>query len=142
MDNFSIDVTAEKKDSLMKAMEIAFAHNAPGNKVESYQIVTFDESVLRSMPDGLKGKTALVLRWGSEDHVKEGGPVNLPFKLDALGSADFAWRWLSEQNYGRQPDHDGDNGHGWRLLTGAWGHVAGDRYAVCAVVPEWAMYGK
>jgi hypothetical protein len=70
------------------------------------------------------------------------GPVNLPFKLDIEGASDFAWRWLAEQDYGKKPDHDGDNNKGWRIWTGGWGHVGNDHYAVCAILPEWAMYGK
>src|ERR1700761_4976024 len=49
--------------------------------------------------------------------------VALPFKLDAAGAADFARRWLAETDYGEQPDHDGDNGKGWKLYNEGWGHV-------------------
>lgn len=68
--------------------------------------------------------------------------IALPFKLDAEGAADFARRWLAEADYGKQPDHDGDNGRGWRLYVEGWGHVDGHRNAIIAISPAWAMYGK
>lgn len=142
MDNFRIDITAEGQASLLKALEIAFAHNAPGKKVESYHVVKLESKSYNGIPESLNGETALVLRWIKEDKPKVDGPVNLPFKLDCAGAADFTARWLAEQDYGKEPDHDGSNGKGWRIWTGGWGHVGDDRYAVCAIMPEWAMYGK
>lgn len=121
MDNFHIDVTSEGKSSLILAMRLAFDR---GYKAVGYKI----------------GDKGLVFYWtmglGPKDVIK------LPFTLDADGAADFASRWLEEQDYGRQPDHDGDNGKGWRVYTEAWGHVAGDSGSFVAVQPAWAMYGK
>ncbi len=142
MDNFKIDITAEGESSLRKAIEIAFAHNAPGQKVESYHILKLVRSPYNDLQEELDGRTAMVLRWTTEERPKPDGPVNLPFRLDSAGAADFAIRWLAEQDFGREPDHDGSNRKGWHIYTGAWGHVAGDQYAVCAIVPAWAMYGK
>lgn len=68
--------------------------------------------------------------------------VALPFHLDAKSAADFARRWLAEAEYGKQPDHDGDNKKGWRLYNEAWGHVDSDHGAIIAVAPSWAAYGK
>lgn len=121
MDNFCFDLTSE--GSLVEPMKIAFQRDT--RRAEAYLIhaekglVFFD--YLGSMP-------------------KEG--VKLPFKLDHIGAADFAARWLVEQNYGREPDHDGDNGKGWRLYNESWGHVGGWSGAFIAVKPAWAMYGK
>lgn len=148
MDNFHIDITAEKLPSLQHALAIAFAHNAPGQKVESYDICALtEESIgpeeIEDVPEEVRGKPVLIFRWAKRQHNDPLGYIDLPFKLDVAGAADFAWRWLAEQDYGRQPDHDGDNDKGWRLFTtGIWGHVAGDHYAVCAIAPVWAMYGK
>lgn len=142
MDNFKIDITAEGEASLRKAIEIAFAHNAPGSKIESYHIKKLENSSWYDIPESLKGETAIILRWIKAESFTEGGPVNLPFKLDSAGAADFAIRWLAEQDRGPEPGHDGSNGKGWRIFTGAWGHVGNDHYAVCAIVPAWAMYGK
>jgi hypothetical protein len=140
MDNFRIDITAEGRPSLVKAIEIAFAHNAPGGKVESYEFVTLKADDYSGIPKSLDGAQALVFRWTKDCERK--GAVPLPFRLDAGGAADWADRWLNEAEFGTEPDHDGHNGKGWRVFTGAWGHVGGDHYAVCAVIPAWAMYGK
>ena len=142
MDNFKIDVIAETQDTLVKALEIAFAHNAPGHKMGSYHVTKLVSSVYNGIPEGVDGRTAIVLRWTTADKLTEDGPINLPFKLDAKGAADFAQRWLAEQDFGREPGHDGHNNKGWRVVTGDWGHVCEDRYAVCAVLPWWAAYGK
>lgn len=142
MDNFKIDIVAESQESLLKALEIAFAHNAPGHKMQSYHITKLVSDVYNGIPKDIDGRTALVLRWTTEEKISENGPINLPSKFDAKGSADIAQRWLSEQDFGREPDHDGHNEKGWRIVTGNWGHVCGDRYAICAILPWWAAYGK
>lgn len=142
MDNFHIDITAEGQGSLIKAIEIAFAHNAPGQKVESYRIIEVKPTPYNGINESLSGKTALVMRWTKPEAGDKSGAVALPFKLDAAGAADFARRWLDDFPFGREPDHDGDNGKGWRLFVGSWGHVCGDNYAVFAITPAWAMYGK
>lgn len=125
-DNFHIDIT--NSGDLTKAMEIAF-EGAAGGKAEAYAI------------DPKKG---LVFLWHKAEPrtVSETIVFNLPFKLDATGAADFAKRWLAEQDYGQQPDHDGDNGEGWRLYNETWGHVEGYTYGFVAVKPAWIMYGK
>lgn len=125
MDNFHIDITADGRTTLEMAMQIAFAHNAPGLKAEGY-CVSADKG--------------LVLLWSANDSAS--GTVGFPFKMDQTGAADFVSRWLSEQSYGPEPDHDGDNGKGWRLYCEGWGHVGNLHYAICAVKPAWAMYGK
>lgn len=142
MDNFSIDVIAEGQETLLKAIEIAFAHNAPGNRVESYHITKLVSDEYNGLPKSVDGRTAIILRWTKAEKLSEDGPLNLPFKLDAKGAADFAQRWLTEQDFGREPDHDGHNKKGWRVITGNWGFVGNDRQAVCAVLPWWAAYGK
>lgn len=142
MDNFKIDIIAESQESLLKALEIAFAHNAPGHKMQSYHITKLVSDVYNGIPQDIDGRTALVLRWTTAEKISENGPINLPSKFDAKGSADIAQRWLSEQDFGREPDHDGHNQKGWRVVTGNWGHVCGDRYAICAILPWWAAYGK
>lgn len=54
----------------------------------------------------------------------------------------LVWAWLETVAYGPQPDHDGSNGKGWRVFNEAWGHVAQERFAFCAIQPVWAMYEK
>jgi hypothetical protein len=119
-DNFHIDITHD--GDIADAMRIAFA-GAPGGKAEAYIV------------DDNKG---LVFFWSKDENKS----INLPFKLDASGAADFAKRWLAEQDYGPQLDHDGDNCKGWRLYNESWGRVEGYTYGFVAVQPAWAMYGK
>jgi hypothetical protein len=119
-DNFKIDIAW--KGPLLKAMEIAFS-NWPGAK--SYII------------DPKKG---LIFCWTDTDSAH--ALVQFPFKMDAKGAADFAERWLAEQEYGREPDHDGSNGKGWRIYNDQWSRVDGYTYSICAVQPCWMMYGK
>lgn len=142
MDNFGIDVNAEGQETLLKAIEIVFAHNAPGKRVESYRITKLESDKYNGLPKNVDGRTAIILRWAKAEKLSEDGPVNLPFKLDAKGAADFAQRWLAEQDFGREPDHDGHNKKGWRVITGNLGPGFGDQYAVCAILPWWAAYGK
>lgn len=123
-DNFHIDIAHE--GDLKPAMRIAFA-GAAGGKAEGYAI------------DPDKG---LVFFWAIP-RPEDPRIVPLPFKLDADGAADFAERWLSEQSYGKQPDHDGDNGRGWRIYNEAWAQVQPyGPYGFVAVKPCWMMYGK
>ena len=143
MDNFQIDITAEGKSSLLRAMEIAFAHNAPGKSAKSYRIMNLASVPYAEIPKDLEGKKAFVFRWTEKEPRKEHDDISdFPFNLDAEGAADFAFRWLQEQDFGPQPDHDGHNNKGWRIYTGFWGHVMDERYAICAVIPWWACYGK
>lgn len=121
MDNFHFDLTSE--GDLELPMHIAFERSE--RRAEGYLI---------------HPEKGLVFFWyvgGTQD-----GLVKLPFKLDHIGAADFASRWLAEQNYGNEPDHDGDNGRGWRLYNEAWGRVASMTGSFIAVKPAWAMYGK
>jgi hypothetical protein len=119
MDNFHIDIT--NNQDLLKAMEIAF--RGPHTRAVGY----------RTCPT----KGLIFYQYESSTRM-----IPLPFKLDAAGAADFATRWLAEQDYGREPDHDGDNGKGFRIYNEAWGHVDGEYQAFVAVKPVWAMYGK
>ncbi len=124
MDNFRIDITAEGDALLVKAMEVAFT-NCPGQTAEAYLI---------------SPEKGLVFFWSPKDSSQS--LVPLPFKLDAAGAADFARRWLAEADYGREPDHDGDNGKGWRVYCEGWGRIDGYSYSFVAVKPCWAWYGK
>jgi hypothetical protein len=82
----------------------------------------------------------LVLLW----HV-EPDAVPLPVPLNHVSAVSVVREWLSAQpgeRYIDRLDHDGDNGEGWRVYNEEWGHVGPYRYAVFAVQPCWAWYGK
>lgn len=124
MDNFRIDITSEGQASLLQALGICFAQH----RAATHYVVREAEP---------PKPRRLVFMWTEAKDA-----VALPFKLDVEGAADFARRWLDEQDFGRQPDHDGDNGKGWRLYNEAWGHVDNQYQGWIAVAPAWAMYGK
>jgi hypothetical protein len=118
MDNFHIDITSEGEAHLRAALDIAFRgqRHAIGYYVK----------------DG-----TLIFCWAEHKEA-----IKLPFKMDSKRATDFTVAWLSEVDYGKQPDHDGDNGKGWRVFNEAWGHVGGYWQAFVAIQPQWAMYGK
>jgi hypothetical protein len=148
MDNFGIDITAEGRASLEKALEIAFAHNCPGGTVSHYKVVKFKRetryygepktthhfSDLKEHQDGIP---TLLLLW----HEGQEATEHL-FAMDLAETLGFVNGWLNKVDFGKEPDHDGSNGKGWRVFTETWGRVAGYSYTVCAVQPAWAMYGK
>jgi hypothetical protein len=126
MDNFHFDMTCQGRETLSAAMRLAFSQHS---KATHYAIREADD----------KKPRRIVFFW-AESVAKGAAPF--PFKMDAEGCADFAWRWLSEVDFGSEPDHDGDNGKGWRVYNEGWGHVDGEWAGIIAVAPEWAMYGK
>ena len=149
MDNRTIDITSEGNQALKQAVELVWP-NAPGGKVTHYLIESFrkkteyfqndKKEVTHHFTDLVKDKEGvetLILLWH-----EEGGAAPLPFPLDVRGAVEFISNWLRVVDYGRQPSHDGDNEKGWRVFNEAWGHVAHMHYAVLAVQPAWAMYGK
>lgn len=131
MDNFRIDITSEGDVNLERALLIAFSRSGSG--AVGYAV----RDAVPGVPHETKPRR-LVLFWTT----READFVPLPFKLDAAAAADFARHWLAEQDYGKEPDHDGHNGRGWRIYNEAWGHVDGDYAAFVAIAPAWAMYGK
>lgn len=137
MDNFKLDIVAEGDKLLASAMDIAFRGGGHSTATH-YAIRDAEPAVEEGYRKAPAKKKRLVFMWveGGDDAIK------LPFKLDAAGAADFARRWLAEADYGREPDHDGDNGKGWRLYNEGWGHVDGEYQGFIAVTPQWAMYGK
>lgn len=164
MDNFHIDITGEGDSSLTKALEIAFAHNAPGGRATHYQVQKLRRKVSyvanpasdhlsgnlaqvegwhvshysQCLPDD-DGDTTLVLQWSNSP-----GAVALPFPLKVGDAVPFVKGWLENTpNLRRKaPDIDGDLGSGWRVFTEDWGHVAGCAYSIIAVQAQYAMYGK
>lgn len=121
MDNFHIDVTSEGAEGLLFALRIAFR----GRKARGYRVV--------------EGKGLVFFSEGNKSDYSE-----LPFQMEHNIAADFVWQWLKEADYGKEPNHDGDNGKGWRVYVDSWGRVSnvGGGYSICAVAPAWAMYGK
>lgn len=142
MDNFRIDITAEGRVSLAKALALCFAHNAPGGKATHFieARLALSKGPIPRMEPSDDGVPTLILLWNDEKHGDRCKP--LPFPLLPDFAPDYVDQWLAHQDMGRQPDHDGYNGRGWRVFTESWGHVWGCQYAIAAIQPAWAMYGK
>ena len=146
MDNRTIDVTSEGGEHLAMAIRIAFA-NAPGGKATHYRIVKLKDKIsyygeptsrhYENLVEDPEGDPTLILLWHEGRNA-----IALPYPLEVDEAIAFVSGWLKNVDRGHQPDHDGDNGHGWRVFTEAWGHVAGEHYAIVGVQPAWAMYGK
>ncbi len=122
-DNFHFDLTGIP---LLICLDIAFSH-APGKKAVGWMVQNMEERKLKR----------LVLFWSDDPAM-----TPLPAPLEAKDAEPFVKAWLSQQNYGPQPDHDGDNGKGWRVYCESWGHVAYNYRAFVAIEPVWLMYGK
>lgn len=163
MDNFTIDITAEGNEALTKALEIAFAHNAPGGKATHYSVVKltpqtryYANKVMDHLPENLKdapglhihhcsdykqddkGHLTLMLLWSESK-----GSVPLPYPMKIADAVPFVKGWLiNAGDPGEEPDIDGSLDRGWRVFTEAWGHVAGCSCAVVGVQARYAMYGK
>jgi hypothetical protein len=146
MDNRTIDVTSEGDKALACALELVWA-NAPGGRATHYKVVNLTEKTeywgappnhhtVKNVKDD-KGVPTMILLWHAEcDAV----PLPVPMSLEA--STDVVKGWLKDVPRGDEPDHDGDNGKGWRVFREAWGHVFGHHYAIVGIQPAWAMYGK
>ena len=66
----------------------------------------------------------------------------LPVPLGFKQAADLAWTWLEakdDKDYREYLDHDGSDGHGFKVYNEAWNKVDG---GLLAVLPVWAWYGK
>ena len=151
MDNRKIDVTSEGLSGIKSALEIMWP-SVCGGKVKEYTSKKFITKIkyfcrdkdgghythhYTELVEDKDGIDTLILLWS-----KERESIQLPFPLGLTQTVDFIVGWLDNLNYGGQPDHDGDNGKGWRIFTESWGHVAGYSYTVVGVQPAWAMYGK
>jgi len=146
MDNRVIDVVSEGDEDLKLAFKLIWP-NAPGGKATHYKVVHLREKVryhgdptdwhettYEVCPDGTP---TLILLWNAESDA-----TSLPYPMDRKQATQFALGWLAQADYGSEPDHDGDNGRGWRVFTNQWGHVAGHSYSIVGLQPAWAMYGK
>jgi hypothetical protein len=154
MSKLQFDVTAEKSGILIDAMKLVFAalellgtYPRGGRRGVTHYAVRAETPGVELPSGGWEyGRQPrphrLVFFNHYEPKQEDGDKVAFPFVMDADGAADFARRWLEQVEYGKQPDHDGDNEKGWRLYNENWGHIDGDNHAVIAVTPVWATYGK
>lgn len=127
-DNFRFLLTSIGKEHFKTIMALAIC-GAPGSKAATYCI---------------SQKYGLVFGWHDIKDKLDDGTIlqKLPFPLDLEGIIEFSWSWLKTADYEKEPDHDGDNKHGFTVYNEGWGHVGGCHYAFVGIRPDWIMYGK
>jgi hypothetical protein len=121
MDNFSFDVTAEGDTDFKDTLRLAIRLHGT-TKITHYAI--------------LPNNSDLALFWMSPDSDVSGARP-LPYPMDVEAVIVFVVGWLRTADYDDQPDHDGDNGKGWRVYNESWGQVWGARSGVIAVQTAW-----
>lgn len=127
MDNFSFKITSEGDPEFRRALALAFNLKCCA-KVTHFAITP---------------KYGLVFFWHTPGKLPDDASAHLlPYPMHDEELINFAAGWLRSADYGPQPNHDGDNGKGWTIYNEAWGHVMESPYAVIAIKPAWAMYGK
>lgn len=141
MDNFHIDMVHEGRGSFDSIISIVVGRS-PGGKATHYRAHVIEPGdaidALGWYGEPRAPWPILVLYWH-----EDAGALPLPYELTAETAPTFAWDWLQQHPPpGPQPDHDGDNGHGWRVWTDSWGRPKDTTYGIVAVCPMWAMYGK
>lgn len=146
MDNRTIDVVSEGNKDLEMALSIIW-NNCPGGKATHYKMMKLKEEYqyygtptnnhYKNLNEDPEGTDTMILLWHEEK-----GALELPYALELEDAIHFVKGWLKKITYGAEPDHDGDNGKGWRVFTEQWGHVANHSYAIVGIQPKWAYYGK
>lgn len=132
MDNEIISIQSEGRKSFDLAFQIFFE----GKRL-------FKATHYAEVP----GK-GFVLFWSQDTVLAKGSQIvasKLPYSMAWKAASDLAWGWLSErkdEEYTDWCDHDGSDGHGFKVYNEAWGRVADSNYGILAVLPVWAWYGK
>jgi len=131
MDNRLFNVNGHGSEGLAKALDLAFMQH--GNKATCTHWV---ESITHG----------LILLWGKESNDS----IALPARLSAANSLTMVEMWLTGDfakkvkfsKWCDLTDHDGSDTRGWQVYVEDWGHVAEQRYAICAIKPAWCWHGK
>lgn len=90
----------------------------------------------------------LIFYW-TDPKIQNAQKLPFPIKtVDAMKSFLLQWlqHYLEDHNerktFGMWCDHDGSDGHGWRIYTESWGHAGGSFYGSFAFHPMYCWYGK
>ncbi len=129
--NRVIDITGDGRyDEFMKALSFFF-----DDKKVYYYAITKQYGLIVFWVNNISNVTI-------KDGDNEVDVQALPYPMDLEAISIFVWNWLKQVEYPDQPGHDGSNKKGWRVYNEAWSHVADCPYALVAIKPIWAMYGK
>lgn len=146
MDNYRIDITAEGENVLRKAIDLAMTRR-DGDlpcKTLYWAIRAADDPAKpdphRRLRNDEPRRERIVFFWHEQADDKDRHPF--PVLPSTAAIADIVIAWLKTVKRHPQPDHDGSNGHGWRLYNEDWARVDDDSSALFAVHFEWAWYGK
>lgn len=82
-------------------------------------------------------KDGLVFLWHGDNDA-----APLPGKMGAEQAFVLARTWLRAEPMPKKPDLDGSLQRGFRVHRDYWGHAGGSFYAIIAVAPCWAQFGK
>ena len=126
-----LDVATDTRSALINVIKITQEWNS---KVTHY----------RTGKD-IRGVPYLILMWSDN---KGSMPLIAPMdNPDAI--ADQIYAWLKNQDYGRQPDHDGSNNKGWRVTMNGpviseekYSNTDHTFYDVMCIQPYWVEYHK
>ncbi len=119
MDNRVIDIQSEGYGDFQLAMKLAFGGRKTTIGYRIYQ-------------------NGICLYWSESEKM-----ISLPYQMNLDQATEFCWGWLlANKPTAKEPDHDGDNGKGFKVYNEAWGHVFSEWQAFVAIEPIWAMYGK
>jgi hypothetical protein len=127
-DNFHIDVRSAGEEDLLLCLKILFHRH--GSFERSYRTHA-------TVP-------TLVFQWSPSDGYRPpDAPIITNVVLTPERAVPVILAWLDGVDYGRGPDHDGDNTKGWRVFNDPdWCHVLGDLYGAFGIQPCWMMHGK
>lgn len=158
MDNRIFNVNGHTLDQLKVALRLAamqWSINRPDDAFSGWRVDDdYGLMLLWSVPGGQDPKgvksSAFMARRPPEDlAVEVQGWLNSgsaePF-YDRLKRPEVEWTDKVNADprlsWDRHYNGDGDTGKGWRVYCQNWGHVGGEQYALCAVLPVWMWYGK
>ncbi len=88
----------------------------------------------------------MVLYWHYDKEWSDVSPF--PCRFNSKQIADFVWPWLSNADYGEEPDTDGSTRKGFHFEARTWwpeskfGSDHHRDYAFVVITPIWFVYGK
>ena len=133
--NFHVEVRG-CRDLLKPALCLALADHS---RIEGFKHVPPLQATIH---DGGGDLDRLILFWCVSRETPDASRFPAPLKPEML--VPIVEQWLDSVDYGREPDHDGDNHRGFYLTNGdKWCHITGQgHYACLDIRPQWMMFGK